>query len=321
MAVQPKKVTLLHGDSDYLIFKDLKERKAVLQKEGTSVAEFFGSRSLNWDDIYMALQSSDLFVSSSAVIIRDISDGKSFFPFVEHLTEYLNSASTTENNLIIVQFGKVLKTSKLYKAIDKVGEIKEFQQPKPEETLAVIKKSMNITDDGARLLLEYSGGNLFQIRNEIKKLQGYLVAKELSSITAKEVELLCIKSMAQNDIWGIGSKFLYAFLDKTPASKKELITYTESLIENNVPVMQILYSFYQYTLNGIKMKRLIASGKGFRECMAFGYFFAKEFFDKRDKMKLPELFELNGKLLDFEFKMKSGDVEEMIGLRKLLLSL
>jgi DNA polymerase III delta subunit len=127
--------------------------------------------------------------------------------------------------------------------------------------------------------------------------------------------------MGQGDVWGIGSKFLFAYLDKSPQSKAALVKFSEDLIDNNVPVMQILYSFYQYTLNGIKLKRMVASGKGFRECMALGYFFVKEFFDKRDRMKLPDLFALSSKLLDFEFKVKSGEVDEIMGLRQLLLAL
>jgi DNA polymerase III delta subunit len=234
----------------------------------------------------------------------------------------LNSKTKTENSLYLVHFGKVLKTSKLYKAILKVGSIKEIAQPKPEETISVIKKSINITDDAAKLLLVFSGGNLFQIRNEVKKLQNYLTASSKTKIESTDIEDLCVKNLAQNDVWGIGSKFLNYKLDTTNLTqKKNLLKAVDQLMDNNVPSMQILYSFHQYTLNAIKMKRMIASGKGFKECMAFGYFFAKEFFEKREKMKLNDLFEVNSKLLDYEFKLKSGEVDEVIGLRGLILSM
>ncbi len=322
MATELKKVYLIHGDSDYLIFKELKAIKSKLNADNASIIELFGSKNLDFQYIYSSLQSSDLFLSSSSVIIRDISDGKSFFPFVEEITNYLNSKTTTENSLYIIHSGKVLKTSKIYKAILKVGSIKEIVQPKPEETISVIKKSINISDEAAKLLLSFSGGNLFQIKNEIKKLQSYLIANLKTKIERKDVEDLCIKNLAQNEVWGIGSKFLNYKLDTTnPVNKLNLLKSIDQLMDSNVPTMQILYSFYQYTINAIKMKRMVASGKGFKECMAFGYFFVKEFFEKRDQLKLDELFEVNSKLLDYEFKMKNGEVDEIIGLRSLILSI
>lgn len=316
-----KRILLLHGDSDYLIFKELKDRKTALHESGVNLSEFFGGKQLKWEEIYTALHSNDLFVQSSTVIVRDLTDGKSFFPYVEQLTSYISSKEVTDNQLILVHFGKVLKTSKLYKAILKVGEIKEFTQPKPAEILGVIKKSLPITDDAARLLHEFSTGNLFQIRNEVKKLQNYLYAKGKQRIEADDVELLCVKNFAQGDIWGVGGTFLHAYLSKDKKTKAKLLRYTDELIDNNIAVMQILYSCYQYTINSIKMKRMLSAGKSFRDCMALGYFFVKEFFDKRNDMKLNELMELNSKLLDFEYKVKSGEMDEQIGLRRLILSL
>lgn len=321
MSNSNSKLHLIHGECEYLIFKELKDLKSKLREQGISITEFIGSKNLNFLDIHSAIESNDLFGSASVVIVRDLMDSRSFFPFVEKLTEYLNDNREISNDIYLFNSGKILKTSKLYKAIVKKGEAKELAQPKPEEILDVIHKSINITDDASRLLLEYSNSNLFLIRNEIKKLQNLLSAKNKSKVDVKDIESICVKSMTQGAVWGIGSKFLNFCLQPTDKKlQKELLQEIDTIIESNIPTMQILYSFYQYTLNAIKMKQMLAKGKNFRDCMGLGYFFVKEFFDKRDKMKIDELIKINSLLLDYEYQVKSGNVEEVMGMRKLIIN-
>lgn len=317
-----KKVYVLHGDCDYLIFKRLKELKKSLQNEQISINEFFGTKSLTFKEILSALDASDLFLSTSAVIVRDIVDGKSFLPYVEKLTLYLNSAKNQQNILILVNFGKILKTSKLYKTIAKIGEVEEFNQPKDAEILNVIKKSIAIHNDAAHTLLEYSNRNLFIIRNEIKKLENYRITHNKTEIETKDIQEVCVRLFAQDTVWGIGNKFLLASLSPDD-SKIQVALHNEIDIslKNNVPAMQILYSFYQYTLNAIKLKQMISAGKSFKECMAIGYFFVKEFFELRSKIDTEKLFKLNSTILDIEYQIKTGQIQETIGIKKLLLSL
>ncbi len=321
MAAATKKVFLFYGDNDYLVFKELKELRKNLASQNVSVSEFDGSKSLDFKEIYSALHSDDLFLSSSAVILRDVSDGKSFFPFVEKLTDYLNSKESSNNELYIFHSGKVLKTSKFFKAVTKVGKVTERPTPKPQEILDVITKSIPIKNDAAELMIEYSNSNLFQIRNEISKLKTYLVATGNKEITIKDVEELCYKPLGDNEAWGVGSLFLKYTISKEPADKKKLLDEVEHLFDSEVASMQILYSCYQYVLNAIKLKVMVSRGKNYRDCMALGYFFVKDFFDKRDKLKHPELLELNSKLLDYEYGVKSGEIDDVSGLRRLLVNL
>lgn len=321
MASSPK-IHLIHGDCDYFVFKELKTIKKRLQEENVSVTEFFGSKSLYFDQILGALSTSDLFQNSSTIIVRDVMNERSFFPFVEELAAYINSQKELENNLYIVQFSKVLKTSKLYKAVNKVGVVNEYNQPKPAEILSLVKKGIKITPDAALLLVEYSNSNLFQIKNEIQKLQSYIASKKRDQVEVEDVEKVCVKSFSQNSVWGIGSEFLnYKLQTSDYTLLKRLMKNIDDLLLYNVPPMQILYTFYQNVLTAIRFKQAIDSGaiRSDRDAFSYGYFFAKEFYKKKNLMNLEALFELNSKILEVEYQIKSGELDEVLGVKKLVL--
>lgn len=325
--VGKSKVTLVHGECDYLIFKELKSLKKDATARNVSVTEIFSTKSLEFEQIEAALSSSDLFLNENMVIIREIVDSRSFFPFVEKLTAFLEKNTLVDNELYIFNYSKVLKTSKIYKIIDKVGEIKEVAQPKLPEISDMIKKSLPIKYDAAGLLIEYTGSNLFQIKSEIEKLKTYLQFKQIQNqdavIEISDIEALCIKNFAEQDAWGVGTRFLNYHLQPSTKLKKELVAEVDRLLINNIAVMQILYSFYQYVLSAIKLKSAQQAGKikSERDAFTFGYFFVKEFYKKANMLNLQKLYVLNSKILDIEFQIKSGKVDETLGLKKLVLEI
>lgn len=323
MAVKPKKnIQLIHGDCDYLIFKRLKEVRKEISEKNISITEFDGSKNLSFEEIQNTLQSSDLFMNSSAVIIRDINNGKTFFPFVEDLVNYLQNCELKDNGLYVFHFGKVLKTSKIYKSFQAVGSIEEITQPKPNEILKSIKTMVNITDEAAVMLLQLTNSNLFLIRNEVRKIQNYLNAQDKTKADITDIEKISINMLSQNDVWGIGSKFLDSFLNPHDNRKKRaLMLEVEDILRNETPVMQILYSFYQNVLSAVKFKQAMNEGKvrSQRDAYSFGYFFARDFFSQKDKLDYEKLMELNSKLLSIEFQIKSGEMDEVMGIRRLIL--
>lgn len=314
-------VNLIHGENDYLIYKDLKEKKKHFQDGKIEVKEFFGSKNLSIKEIRESIESASLFGDVSAIILRNLTDDKSFYPFVEELVDFLKEAKELPNDFYIYNSGKVLKTSKIYKVINSKGKITEYSNPKEIETLDVIHKSISITPDAARLLYQYTGGNLFLIRNEIKKLQTVLEIKSIDKIGEREIEEYCVKMSSQNEIWDLGKLFLNTVIEKTPESKFRLIQKVEQQLKQEAEPMQILYSFYQYTINAVKMKRLLKKGKGFRDLMFLGYFFVNEFFNKSSKLDVQQLLQVNSALISYEFNLKSGNTDEITGLRRLLLNL
>lgn len=315
------KIQLIHGESDYLVFKELKELKKKLKDTNVNITEFYGSKDLSFDEIFNALHSSDLFMTSSTVIVRGVSDSRSLYPYVEKLIDYLDSKSEQQNELYLFNFSKVPKTTRIYKVATKLGLVKEFDTPKPAEIIKVIKQSVNITNEAAELLVQFTNSNLFSVKSEIIKLKNYLLATGKEKIDEDDIELLCIKNINTNEIWSIGDKLLNYVISKDNSIKLKLLKEIDYYLDNNTAVMQILYSFYQYVLNGIKLKMAVKEGKSFKECLSFGYFFTKEFYPKAKSLDEKKLFEVNKQLLGYEFGVKSGVMDEVIGIKKFVLKI
>lgn len=312
------KVFLSHGENEYLLYKELKEKKDKFIKENQEIFEINGTKNLTFSEIYEIIYSGSFFANKTNVIINSIGEGNAFFPFVEKLIDYIPKIQSDNCEIHIYHRGKISKNSRIYKVINKYGLIKEYSNPEDHEILSVIKKSLPIEDKAAELLFLYTHGDLFTLKNEIKKLSCLITENYV--IKETDVEKYCFKVVADSEIWKFSKLFLDYLINKNTENKVKLIDELELLIKNNTPTMQILYSICSYVLNFIKMKRLIKKGKTFRECLSLGYYFIKEYFNKADSVEETLLYATNSKLLEYEFEVKTGQIDEINGLRKLILS-
>jgi len=313
------KVILSHGENEYLLYKDLREKKNRFVKENIVFFELTGSKSLTFSEIYEPFSSTSFFAAKSNVIILGLGEGNTLFPFVENLLNFIPKIQGDDCEMHIYHRGKIAKNTRIYKIIEKHGLIKEFTNPKDSEIVSVIKKSLPIDDGAAELLVQYIGGNLFALKNEIKKLSN--LAEGDYKIKESDIEKYCVKIVSNTEVWGIGKRFINFLIDRSIENKAKLIEEFELHLKNNVAPMQILYSIYSYVLSFIKMKRLLKKGKGFRDCLSLGYYFVKDYFSKADSIEESSLYTTNSKLLEYEFEVKTGQIDEINGFRKLILSI
>ena len=55
--------------------------------------------------------------------------------------------------------------------------------------------------------------------------------------------------------------------------------------------------------------------------MFLGYFFVNEFFNKASRLDFNKLVRLNSALVDYEYGVKSGRIDDEIGLKNLILKI
>ncbi len=315
------KISLVHGDCDYHIFKAMQKKKQALEKEGVQITEFFGDELDSFKSLYQALYSQDLFLTKGCVIVRGILDGKKLFSFVKELTAFIKQGEPFENDLCLFHYGKIPKNFDIYKTVRAFGNVAELNTPKDNDILRDITKSVPITPDASKLLVAYTNADLFHISNEIMKLRNYLAASRANEIDDTVVRELCFRSLNQTEIWEVGSQFLYAKLQEGNLQKStNLLNEVNRLLELNTAPMQILYSFYNYVLNAIKLQEAVSKGSSFKECMRIGYFFVKEFYNQKQLLNREKLFSVNRCILDVEYQVKTGRISDVLGVQKLLVA-
>jgi DNA polymerase III delta subunit len=312
-------IKLYHGENEYLLFKNLKELKKSFQENNEEFNEVWGDEKLKFAIIYELLESSSFFSSSSTLILRNLGEHNSIYSFVDELIEYLKK-NKPNNDLIIFHQSKLAKTTKIYKLLAKIGEIEELNNPSEIEIKNVIKKSISIESDALNELYLRTQGNLFLIRNEIKKLT-LLIDSNKKNITINDIETYTTILKDSKLVWNLGRSLINYLINKNNNSKLQLLNSIEKELFFDTEPMMILYSFYNYILNFIKLKKLSIEGKGFKEAMSLGYYFTKEYYPQKDKIDLEELYHVNTILLEYEYKVKIGQIDYILGLKRAIISI
>lgn len=308
-------IFLYHGDCEYLVFKAFKEFKRKSIDSGVEIREILGHKNLDADIIIEAINSASLFGENLVVILRDLGEGNMLFDFVDDVIEFIKR-NKNFYPLHIFHKGKLSKNTKIYKLVERFGKIYEYPVPKPQEMIKIVKKSLQIDDDAAELLVKNINGNLFALRNEVRKLSTLN-----RRITFSDVETFGFRFVETQEIWSIGKDLINYLGNRNINDKLNLVSEIEGFLASEVDPMLILYSMYSYIIRFIKLQELVVQGKTFKECLSLGYHFVKENFNNAGKISQSELYKLNSNLLDYEFAVKNGDLDPILGIRLFVLKL
>jgi len=148
-------------------------------------------------DISEKINTGSLFVKKRFVIIENIFKNKSEKIFSE-LAPYLEKLAKSDDNILIfrdedIESQTLKAAAKKLLAFFKLQPYsQEFKALSPAQLLAFIKKeatayNKDISAPAASLLASLTGGNLWQISTEVKKLSFYNDEKIISAETVKEM--------------------------------------------------------------------------------------------------------------------------------------
>lgn len=226
-----KQVYLLYGEEAYLR-KQYKDRlRQALEQEGDSMNfhYFEGKGSLASEVIDLA-ETLPFFAPRRVIVVENsgwLQKGG------EMLADYLSHMPKT-TFLILVE-SQADKRTRLYKEVKKLGRITEFTA-QDEGTLKrwilgmLKKENKQITASAMQYLLDRTGTQMEQIKNEIEKLFCYTLGQD--EITVEAIDAVCVRQI-QNQIFdmveAIGKK----------EQKKALALYYD-LLTLKEPPMRIL---------------------------------------------------------------------------------
>lgn len=242
-------VYLLYGKELYLLETCLKKIKKIFGNlvDGLNFIKIDNS---NIDNLLSEIQTPPFGYEKKLIIVRDTdllkkqSKKKSQIVTekIEKIAEFIehNIEEITDQNVIVFIEDEIEK-NKLYKVIDNIGVICNFEQEKVPDLLKRMKfictsYSVNIDNYTLNYFIESCGTNLQDLINEIRKLIEYVGSG--GTITKEDIDILSIK------------QFESVIFDLTDSlGQKNVLKAIEvlhNLIYSKEPIQKILITLYNH---------------------------------------------------------------------------
>lgn len=218
-------IIFLYGADTFRSHRMLQEMKTKFIKDidrDANSLNILDGQTLTLKEIGEKINTGSLFVKKRLVVIENIFRNKKTKIFSE-LAEYLKKFSTDEDNILIFideelnTKDKPLKVDakKLFVFLNKQKYAQEFQSLSNIQLLNFIKKeALNYNKEmgaaAATMLINLTGGDLWMIASETKKLSFYTSAK---MITESDVKELCSGTVNED---------IFALTDALSAKNKAL---------------------------------------------------------------------------------------------------
>ncbi len=218
-------IIFLHGADTFRSHRMLQEMKKKFIKDvdpNANSLSVLDGQNISLKDIGEKINTGSLFVKKRLIVIENIFKNKKTKIFSE-LADYLKKFANDDDNIIIFSDeevsgkNKVLKADakKLFAFLNKQKFAQEFSLLSNLQLLAFIKKESATYDkeigaSAASRLINLSGGDLWLVATEIKKLSFYTSAK---IINETDVLMLCNGSVSDD---------IFALTDALSAKNKNL---------------------------------------------------------------------------------------------------
>lgn len=309
-------VILLYGEDDYRSLRKLNEIISQYQSKHQTGLNLMRLREgeLDFDKVEQTIEMVSMFNEKKLIILENVFKDKDF---KEKLFEYLkkNKIKNNEEIIIVIREQGKLAVSKIKTQITMK---EEFNSLTGQSLINWIKRE--VTNNRVRIdlaairkLAEYAGNDLWLISGEIAKLLDYV--KE-GIITEKEVDLL-VKAKADINI--------FKTLDALACQNKRLaLKYLHQHLnqgENEIYLFTML--IYQIR-NLIKLKDLMERGVPFYSLAhqsGLHPFVVKKSSQVLKNFSLEQLRLIYRKLLEIEFKLKTGQIDGPVALDLLVIGI
>lgn len=236
----------------------------------------------------------------------------------EKLADYIknNYKLIQESVVLVIVEENVENKNVLYKEIDKVGVVCNFEYQKPiqiEKRLKAICQAykVNISDFEVRYLIESCGTNMQDLINEIRKLIEY--AGENGTIKKEDIDKLSIKKL---------ESVIFDLTDNLGKKEtRKALQVLNNLIYTKEPIQKILVTLYNHfkklyiTKIAIKTNKDIITSLNLKPNQTFlvnKYKTQSRYFDEEDLRQILQ------NLRDLDYNYKIGLIDLQIGLESIL---
>ncbi len=228
-----RQIYLLYGEEDYLIvqYRD-KLLKALVPEDDTLNFSRYEGKDIRVSEVTDLCETIP-FLSERRVILFENSG---FFKNkCDELADYL--PQIPDYLYLIFVEKQVDKRSRMYKALKDKGRAAEFTLPDERALLPWIasilgKSGRKIRTSDAEILLQRTGSDMSNIRNELDKLIGYTEGRD--TVTLADIDAVCTNRL-ENQVF----KMVRAVADK---DQKKALSFYEDLLALREPPLKILFN-------------------------------------------------------------------------------
>ena len=328
---------LLYGEETYLLETKLKKIKKefgklvkginFIQIDETNVPELISdieTPAFGYETKLIIARNTGLFKKEKRSAKSKTADkeektekSKKAETLADKIAEYiLNNKEIFDNDVTLVFVEEEADKNSLYKAIEKVGEITNFELLKLPQLVENIRKicaayKVNIDNSTAKYFVECCGTNMQDLMNEIRKLIEY--AGENGTIKVEDVDKLCIKQL-DSVIFDLTDN-----LGKKDISKA--MEVLKNLIYSKEPIQKILITLY----NHFKKLYIVKISEEFHKDLATSMklkpnqmFLTTKYKAQARYFQKNELEKIMKELIDLDANYKIGLIDLNFGLESVL---
>lgn len=249
--------------------------------------------------------------------VAETKNSKEDNKFANKLATYIDeNINMIKDSVILVFIENEAEKNDLYKEIEKVGCVCNFERQKPIDLAKRIKTicnayKVNIDNSTLNYFIEVCGTSLQDLINEIRKQIEYV--GENGTITKQTIDLLAIK------------QFESIIFDLTDSLGKRNISEALQVLKNLIyakePIQKIFITLYNHfkkiyiTKIAIREKLNIAESLNLKPNQTFltnKYTMQSKYFKEDELRKILQEF------IDLDYKVKNGAIDINIGLEAIL---
>ncbi len=304
---------LLYGSEDYLkkLYRD-KLKKAILGDGDDMNYSYFEGKSIDLRNVSEITQTLPFFSDKRLLIIEN----SGLFKSQSEMSELLKH--TPDSSILIFIESEVDKRNKLYKLIKEMGVISEMNGL-DDKNLKLFAASLleqngrRITENTISYFLDKTGPDMENIRNEVEKLVGYTMGKEL--VTIEDIDAVVTIQITGK---------IFQMIDAIAAKQqnKALALYYDLLALREKP-MSILFLMVRHLNILLQVKNLLAlsrSSASISETVGIPPFAASKYIAQSKNFTTKGLIQALELCIDVEEQVKTGRLVEKIGVEMLIVS-
>lgn len=317
-------IYVFYGEEKFLLDNALKKIKKIFGDLVTGI-NYIVIDENNIDELISDIETPAFGYDKKLIIVKNSGvlkkEGKrknqELSKVKEKLEEYIKENIEIINESVILVFiEEDIEKLKLYKTLEKVGVICNFELQKPLQIGKRLKAICNaykvqISDDTIRYFIEQCGTSMQELINEIRKLIEY--AGENGTISKDDIDLLCIKQI-QAVIFDLTDN-----LGKKDTAKA--LEVLNNLLFAKEPIQKILITLYNHfkklylTKLSEKYNRNLAESLNLKPNQMFltnKYKMQAKYFSEQELRKILD------ELINLDSNYKIGLIDLNIGLESIL---